>query len=393
MMAISAREIAAYQAGRRLVEAPGRNRVQQYSRGGMQQYATGPGYPSSTSVVVPVHEASGNLVIGYSRNYRKFSLPNYVKYIQCEKNLGLYLKMSSQEQVRVVNTTDFRWGQGQPRPVHTDGLEQFNYQPFITYRYNYGASMDDDTERLATWPIVQQHSQFHATQLMTARTIRMLAVATTAANWNTTADPDLTANHTATATALAGGFFDQGTVTAPYIKIALDKIAVSICLETADAVNAKDLWYIINPNQARLWAESAEIRSYIANSYFAKEEVVEGLQPNNKFGLPSKLYGYNIMVETATKVTSRTGATLTKAFAMPDKTLLVASRPGGLMGVDGFSDFSTLSMFWYRDEITMQTKTDDWNRLVEIGITEQTGEYLTTPLSGWLVTLTTSVAS
>lgn len=386
----TAQEIAEYYNCLRDPNAPFNPRGQRFD------YTTGPGLPSSTNVFVPDHQASGDLVIGYSRNTTDFNLPRYVKYFPCSKSVGLYMKLSSQEQVRVVNTNDFRWADGQARPQHTDGLELADWLYFHTHRYDYGFTLGQMTANQASWGIVNAHSRIHATQCMTARTIRMLTVATTTTNWNTTADADLSVNHTDTATNVAGGFLDQGTVDAPYIRIFMNKTAVLINKETAGVVNAKNLYFIINPNQAQLWGVSAEIREFIKGSYAAKEEINDSLGPNSQYGLPSKLYGYNLVIEDATKITTRLGqppTAPTKGYVMPDQQVLVCSRPGGLMGVEGSPDFSTLGLFWFEDEMTLETFNDAKNRLIEGHVVENTDEQVLSPLSGYLLTASTSVAA
>lgn len=358
-------------------------------RGERYDYATGPGFPGPTNVFVPNLDASGRLTIGFSRNVKKFHLPSYVQYTQSTNLVGLYMKLTAQEAARVVTQQEYSWPDGQPRPSHADGLESFNLLEYRCKRWDYGFNMGYQTRDQATWPIIEQHSQIHAAKCMTARTIRMLTALTTVASWQTTADPDLSANHTATATALAGGFLDQGTSTAPFIKIALDKIAVLINQDTLGVVESNQLHIVINPTQARLWAESAEIHEYIKGSYWAKEELAQGLQPNNKFGLPSAIYGYPITVENCVSVTSRKGTTLAKTFAMPDKTVLVLAKVGDLEGVYGAPSFSTATMFWFEDEMTMETFDDPKNRLTESHIVECTAEILTSPLSGYLITSST----
>jgi hypothetical protein len=368
----------------------------------------GPGFPSSTNVFIPNFESSGRLTTGYSRNPSKFHLPKYVKYVKSDFTVGVFLKISAQESARVVSQQEYEWPDGQVRPVHTNGLEQFMYQEFRTHRYDYGFAVGWMTRNQAVWPIIEAHAQIHAQKLMTARTIRMLSVLTTTSNWTqagtrpdsgtaTTLDADLSADHTSTATGLTGGFLDQGTGTTPYLKIALDKIATLINRETLGAVEQDVLMAIANPNQFRLYAESAEIHEYIKGSYWAQEEILQGLQPNNRYGLPSSVYGYPFLCENAVKVTSRKllppGVGPTKSLAMPDQNLLVMARPGTLEGVYGAPDFSTATIFWFEDEMTLETFDDPKNRLTEGHLVENTSEILTSPLSGFFVTSSTSVAS
>lgn len=369
----------------------------------------GPGYPSSTNVFIPNWEASGRLTTGFSRNTAKFHLPKYIRYTQTNQTVGLFLKLSFQEAARVVTPQEYEWPDGQVRPFPTNGLEQFLFQEFRTHRYDYGFNVGWMTRDQAVWPIIEQHAQIHAAKLMTDRTYRFLNILTTSSNWTiagtrpdtgtaTTLDADLTVDHTNTASGLSGGFMDQGTSTAPYIKIVLDKVAALINKETLGVVEQDALSVIINPNQARLWAESSEIHEYIKGSYWAQEEILQGLQPNNRYGLPSSVYGYPTLVENAVRVTSRKVANSnyaapTKSLIMPDQNVLIMARPGALEGVFGAPDFATAVLFWYMDEMTLETFDDPKNRLVEGHVVENAAEILTTPASGYFVTSSTSVAS
>jgi hypothetical protein len=355
--------------------------------------ATGPGFPGPGNVYIPNWEASGRLGIGYARNPKRFHLPKYVQYIESDKRVGYYFKLSPQEAARVVSLNDYLWSPGQPRPTRVEGLEQFNFLPFRSLRWDFGFSIDEDTDRMAEWEVVEAHAQIHAAKAMTHRTIRSLNVLTTAANWQTTADPDLSTTHTATATAFAGGQLNLGSSTSPYIKIFLDKASVLINLDTIGVVESNQLQVIINPNQARLWSESAEVHDYLKGSPDALEEIKSGQSPNGRWGLPSTLYGYPVLVENCVKITSRKGDTLAKSFAMPDQTALMVARVGDLDGIYGMPSFSTLTYFWYRDDMTLERFDDPHNRLTEAHVVDDGIPVLTSPLSGFMLTATTSVAS
>lgn len=359
--------------------------------------ATGPGYPSPTNVWIPNWESSGKLIAQFSRNAKAFPIMNYAQLVKSPKMLGYFLKFGTSEQGRVVNLNDNIWNFGNERPQMNEGLENFNHVPFTTKRFDYGFNLDDDTESQAEWDIVEQHSVIHAAKAMTARTIRGITVLTTAASWQTAADPELSADHTATATVLAGGQFDLGSSTHPYIKIALDKIAVQIMLDTMSVVTPDMLQVVINPNQARLWAESQEIHDYIKGSPDAMNEIRTGSTPNAKYGpgLPSTIYGYKIVVENTVRVTTRKNVsmTATKAWAFPDQTMVVVARVGELEGKYGGPSWSTLTYFWYRDEMTLETFQDPKNRRMEHHVVDCNVPVLTSPLAGYYVTATTSVAS
>lgn len=364
-------------------------------------YTLGPGYPASTNVFIPDFQRSGKMIIGYSRNPRAFQLPQYVQYVKSDLSVGLYLKMSFQEQARVVSVQEFEWPDNQVRPMHDDGLEQFNFQEYRTHRYDYGWTTGYMTRNQADWPLVDHQQAIKAQQMMTARTIRMWTVLTTAANWTVAGtgsagsgtEFDMTADHTATAATLAGGYLDQGTSTSPFLRIAFDKAEVAINLDTTGVVDRKQLLCVINPDVARLLSESPEIHEYIKGSYWAQEEIRQMLDPNNKFGLPSTVYGMRIVVDTCVKATSRKGGTLVKTYAVPDQTVMILSRVGELEGVARAPSFTTATIFWFEDEMTVELFDDPKNRLTEGHIVENTAEVLTSPVSGYYITSATSVAS
>ncbi len=353
---------------------------------------TGPGFPSGTNTFVPP-DISGRLRIGFSRNAKQFHLPKYVQYVETPASIAYYLKITSQDAARVINTQDFEWPDGQPDRSSDSGTESFNFVPFTTMRKSYKFRLGDKSVKQAVWPIVEQHSQNKAAQCMTARTIRMLATATNPANWQQSGDPNsLMHDHTNTATAISGGLLDAGSSTNPHLKTALGAIANLINMDTLGVVDSdpEKFFVIINPTTAAKIAASPEIHDYIKGSYFAQSEIEEGQSPNGKYGLPSSLYGYRIIVENCVRTTSRVGGALTRTYAMPDQTLLVASRVGEMEGIYAAPSFSTLSMFWWQDEMTVEAKRDEWDRLTYGRVVEDTYEAVTCTASGYLVTAATA---
>jgi hypothetical protein len=350
--------------------------------------ATGPGFPAGSNTFVPP-DISGRLRIGFSRNAKQFHLPKYVQYVETPASIAYYLKITSQDAARVINTQDFEWPDGQPDRSSDSGTESFNFLPFTTKRNSYKFRLGDKSVKQAVWPIVEQHSQNKAAQCMTNRTIRMLTTATTSGNWTQSADAaNLSADHTATATSLAGGKFDVGASTTPYIKIGLGAIADLINQDTMGVVDSdpEKFFVIINPTEARRWASSPEIHDYIKGSYWAQAEIEKGQSPNGKYGLPSSIYGYRIIVENCVRTTSKKGAALARSYVMPTGSVLVCSRTGELEGIYGAPSFSTLTMFWWQDEMTVEAKRDEWDRLTYGRVVEDTYEAVTCTASGYLVT-------
>lgn len=346
-----------------------------------------PGFAAQSNTYVPSFDASGRYIVGFSRNPASFALAQYAQYVQTQRDVGYYLKLTAQEAARVVSQDDYIWPDGGMEPQLSGGNESFEFKEFRCERYAYGFNIGWLATQQADWPIVEQHGQIHAAKCMTARTNRAATVLTTAANWATSADPDLSANHSDTATNLGGGFWSAGTSTDPNIKQSLDNIAVQINRDTLGVIDgdASKLMLIVNPSVARVMGESAEVHDFIKGSVWARQELDTGTHRNGKYGLPSILYGYQIVVENTVRVTSRKGATLAKGHAFPDNTAVVVSRPGGIEGVYGGPSFSTLTIFCM-EEMTVERKDDADNRLTRGRVVENCKEVLTAPASGFLVT-------
>ncbi|MGH2621023.1 MAG: hypothetical protein ACRDHG_10705 [Anaerolineales bacterium] len=349
--------------------------------------ALGPGFAAQGNTFIPNWDASGRLMVAYSRNPARFPIAQYAQMVESPRTVGFWLKITAQEAARVVTVQDYEWPDGQNRPMRT-GLESFNFNEFRTHRFDYGFTIGNKASEQADWPIVEAHSQIHAAKCMTARTIRAMTVLLTTTNWATAADPDMGGPHFDTATALGGGFWSVGTSLDPNIKQTLDNVAVQINRDTLGVINGdpQNLMLVVNPTGARTMAESPEIHDYIKGSYWAQQELLQGLHPNNKYGLPSSIYGYNILVENTIKVTSRKGATLVKGHALTDTNAIVLSRPGGIEGAYGTPSFSTMTIFWYRDEMSLERFDDPKNRLTEAHVVEDTAEILTAPATGFLIT-------
>ncbi len=347
--------------------------------------ATGPGFPGPLNTYVPNHEATKNLTVGFTRNPDAFNLPKYCQYVETKQMTGYWLRMGHSEQVRILDDQSHLWNDGDERPLFVNDHERFNFVPFITKRRIYGTTLGDLTKDQASWEIEPQHLQIASTKLMTNRTQRMITTATTSTNWTVAAsgDFDLSVDHTDTATNYGGGKLDVGTSTAPYLKKAFEKVAVTIDIDTEGIVKPGEMYVLMNPYDARLIGASPEIVD------FAKEEINTGLGPNNKFGLPSEIHGFKIIIENASRVTSQKGDTLVRSYIIPSGTLLFVSRPGQLTGVYGSPSFSTLTLFHYGPDAQVETIYEPLNKRTVLGATENATEAVTAVASGFLMTACT----
>jgi hypothetical protein len=346
--------------------------------------ATGPGYPGGSNTFVPSFADSGNLVIGFSRNVKRFPLPRYIQIIKCQRQRFYYATVTPDQAARVVNMRDFSFPDGQNRP-RPDGLETFDFVEVACQRWQYGFVMGELSAEQAAFNIRDAHVQAMAARGMTARTNRVSNILTNAANWPAT--------HTSTATALVGGLVDAGSGTTPYYHKALSAMSIQIGLDTRSTVQNEDQIVILDPISAKNIANGQEVQQYLANSYWARKVIEEGLGSNARYGLPDTVYGFRHIVEDTVLVTTLPNTdsvnyAATGVYAYPAGSIVMISRPGGVEGVFGSQSFSTFTLFTYED-FTQEQFDDRENRILKNYVTENTAEVLTAPVSGFLLTSAT----
>jgi hypothetical protein len=339
-------------------------------------------YPSNVNTFVANHEASGSLITGFSRNPKKFKLPQYAKVVPVKQGAGYYLQITAEEAARVINSdlADFVWHDGQEAPMGNDNLESFQFQKFVTTRYAFPFVLGQKAVNQATWPILKVHADIAAQKAMTARTIAAITALTTAGNWSGSTD---------TATNLGGGKWDVSGATDKYILKTFNQVRENILKATLGVVQQKDIVCVINPNTARQMSETEELRDFLKQSRFAMAQVRgDEESQNGQWGLPDVLYGFKLVVEDAVKVTSKKGATKATSYCLANSAAVFMTKTEGTTGMEGVPDFSTFQLFAY-EEMTVESKSDPDNRR-ELGrVVDDYASAVTAPASGYYVTSAT----
>lgn len=342
--------------------------------------------PSGTNTFVKNHEATGNMVVDFSRNPASFGLAEYCQIVPVKKKAGYYLEMTVEEAGRVLNSdaAEYLWPDGADAPDGSDGTEAFEYKQFLTDRRAYPFRLGSQTVDQADWDIKAQHLRIHGQKAMTARTMAAVTALTTSGNY--------AASHTSDTASITGasGNWLASTAARQDIKRSLDYAAEQIMLDTLSAIDPEDLMLVLSPGLARQLALTAEIVDMIKQSPDAKHYVSgEGKfsNANAKFGLPPTIHGYKVVVEKTAKTTSRKGATAARSFVMGDSSAAMCARPGGLEGQEGAPSFSTLTCFML-EEFSVETKEDVDNRRVTGRVVEDWDMVMTAPVSGFLFTTT-----
>ncbi len=339
--------------------------------------------PGGYNTYIPSFEASGQ-VISMTRDTESFKLPQYVQYVTTKKDVGFYLKLDIDQPARVVDDSDHVWEDGQDAPTGTDNLGNFEYVQYRTKRRAYAFNLGNKAVEQADWKILASQAAIVAQQAMTNRTARVATLLTTSSNWP--------AANTSDANALNGGLgkFSLGSddpTSANYlaIKVGLMAAVRNIAAATNGLVQFKDLVWVMNDNMAMALANTAEMHNYVKNTPFAKAQR-DGTEPNPNvaWGLPSHVYGIEVVIEDAWRVTSRPGATVTRALCWPDATSVLISRKGGLEGQYGLPSYSTVQLHFY-EEMTVESKYDPDNRRHAGRVVEDFIELLVAGPAGYMI--------
>lgn len=336
--------------------------------------------PGGSNTYVRDHRATGSLIISYSRNPKDFPLNRYVQLRPVTKDSGFYLRITAEEAGRVVGgeLSEFVWPDGADRPRRNAGLEQFRFEDYRTERFDYDFTLGYKAQKQADWDIRASGAATKSQQAMTARTRAVHRMLSTDANWDST--------HRAAVDAILTnqGSWELSTTQRGDIKRSLNHGQSVIQKDTLSVVRKDQLHLVMNPVTASRVGESQEIRDYIKGSEDAWKDVIGQEGRYSEYGLPNRLYGYEIVVEDAVMVTSARGASsVTRSWVMDDGLAYLLARPGELVAevVSGPS-WSTVMLLMF-EEMTVENFDDDKNRRTEGHVVEDFAPAMTAPVSGF----------
>lgn len=333
---------------------------------------SGPAYASQWNTYVPNHRATGGLMVGFSRNADDFATNRFIQIFPVNAMVGLYASYTSRNAARILafDDSEHLWADGNAAPSGVGNTDSFQYLAYQTQRRAYPFTLGELTVEQADWNILLANSRDMAQQAMTARSM-LVYNALVGASWGSNTalvnGGILTSGQDwSTGTSDTG---DQGTLPGPNIKKSLQYGTKIIHQQTLGVVKPKDLYLVINPFLAQTMASSSEIQNFIKQSPDALAQI-RGDVPsqNGVWGLPDKLYGINVVVEDTVRVSSRKSASspnpssATLGYVYDDKIAFLVARPGSLEGIAGSRSFSTLQMFVYKDELSVETMYDQQNK-------------------------------
>lgn len=335
--------------------------------------------PGPNNTFVPA--ATTGLILSHSRNVDKFAFLDYVKYQQVDKRLGYYKMYRAENNARVSQDMGARFSfePGMPRPTGFDQPESFRYNPYQTYRHSPAYGLDQESVDQADDDQLAKARADIAQLLMTLRGVQIATALVNAdyAEFGTTA----------TASSLGGGYLDAATAEAPYISKAISNSLNAIHLATTGAVEWDDFRLVMNPNTAIKLGHSQEMHAVFKQSVYTQAMTAREKKLFSKYGLPLEIAGIKPVVDDTVRITSKDGASTTvRGYTIPDNAMFVVSRPGGIDQGMGSVARSTVTMFWYKDEMTVEEYHDTINRRYVGNVTQDVDIQVTDARTAFKIT-------
>lgn len=336
-------------------------------------------YPGLASTVIPLWELSGNLMVDFGRS-DKSKVNDYSRVTPVKSVVGNYLRFNPKDIARMTSLTQStKWAPGTPRPTGNHNTIGFQTMPFRTDRDNRGITLDKRTTDISSFPIMKTHTRALGQWATTYRAYRTCKALTTTSNFDAT--------HVVSATTASGaGFLDAGTTADPRIKKAFDYASRLIQADTFGAVQFGMLRALMNNTTAQKLSASRELREYVMQQAGAQGNITgRDKAYNTAYGLPEYLYDYKVVIEDFYYNADNRGGTEAATPVMPDNTIVILAVDGDLEQPAGGTSYSTCHTFAY-EEMTLETKDDTWNRLVEMSCTMDIAVEIVAPPTGVILT-------
>lgn len=310
--------------------------------------------------------AAIDLVIGYSREVDKFPLNSYVQIRPVKNKTDVYRQKTTEAAGRVLDNEENLWEDGGDHPEPNEGGERFRWLGYRTRRRAFPFKVGYEEKGEADFEVLAERQAENAQKAMTDRTFRVHQMLADDNNWEAANILDVTD--------IPGndGTWDASTVLRQNIKRTLNFAFQRIQLETLSAVTQDMMRLVLNPVSAMRIGETQEIVDHIKGSPEAYSQVTGQTGKWSRYGLPNKLYGYEVVVEDSVRVRSRPGAAnVDKRYVMDSGIGLFLTRQGALPGPEGSkaSSFSSVSLFM-KKEMEYMEKDDDWNKVIRGSIVE-----------------------
>ncbi len=329
-------------------------------------------------------------IIDFIKDEKSFPLMRYTQIVEAPAPTFFWYEIDRDQIIRQHSRQMQAWADGADRPITHGNQVPFREVQATTVRNDVNSRIGNQALKYNKWKAKEIYLKALACQAMIGRTYDTLTLLQTVANWPST--------NTADAAVLNGGAGFWSTASddpadANYNAIlkSLSMACQTIFLQTNGQVRWKDLRLVLSPNLARQMANSPELHNYIRQSDAAIERITGDVEDyTDRFGLPRRLYGVEIVVEDTpyladNPVAGFTTGSTARQFMKNDTSAILVSRPGGIDGYVG-PTFSTTQLYWSDYNMAVFEFTDDKNAYTDLHVTDQTVSVLPAPYSGYLIT-------
>ena len=339
--------------------------------GGLNTYV-----PSTNSI------ATGALQVEFTRAINTFAITQYAQIVPVNQMTGYYLRLNPDDNARYVSGNEFNWPLGNSRPLGKENESDFI--AYTTQRFAFPFYIPTETTKQAAWDVVAAHARSKAQLAMTARTAR---AATLLTQTGSNSPFNSYGGYFANGTAIGGGSWYSSSTN--IIQKGVQQAFRTIALATAGAVRPEDVCMVMSPATANQLSQAGEVTNYVKN-YPAALPFLQGADVFSKYGLPPYLFGARVVVDDSVQITSQkvipSGAnnssrSESRSYIWGDGKVAFLSRPGGLVGVEGASSFSTVQVFAYED-MTVEQFDDPQNRRIEGRVVDNSVSSVVAPMSG-----------
>lgn len=295
--------------------------------------------PSATNVRLPASIAQ-ELSIGFGRRPDKFSLNRWTQRKNIDKIRDYYLRIRAEDagRVRYADMRDKLWPSRTRRPRRPDNTPFYEWVPYETQRYSEGYEIDHREQSQADFDLSKHHASMALQQVMTSVT-QLCATALEGATWtgNTATVQDLVGDEAA--------YLNTGTAEDPTFFKALLHAAEIIEKRTYGLIRPDDdLILLMSPTSARKLAPTEEFFAIRKESQHALPLITGAPAQATRYGLPPQIFGYEVVIENAVKTATEVDEDEAPEYILGDDIYLI-SRPEGLMGGEGMTAHSTLTIF------------------------------------------------
>lgn len=345
------------------------------------------GFGAGANPYIPTMSPNtGDVQIQLSRNPRSFAVTRYARHIDVDLDAGKYLKIDTQEQIRMVGGVNYNWvwALGNPAP-QAQNIPFDLDNNFSCTRYAFPWQFPMERVGTAVWDVVAQHAQMRMVTAMTNRAIIASTRLAASGSWTESSSKFATIALLGTAAGISiTGAFDASEGN---IRKFFQAAGLLVKRNTAGAVNPqKDMLAVMNPITAAKMAESTEITNYVQNNPFAPQ-YLKG-EENWAWLLPPSMFNVaDIVIDDSVTVTSDVGAaTTTYVYTIPTNAVVFVSKPAGLTENVGPS-FATLTGFCCKPHnLSSWNWVDPKDNLLMGRVTDWIDYQVTCPLSGVYVT-------